>query len=110
MVRAKKSKDSKGIASAKAFTVLRKPIITEKTSVVGAAGDVVVFKVDRNATKTDIKDAVERIFNKTVIAVRTANILGKPKRTQKSSGRRAAYKKAYVKLAEGQTIDLVEGL
>lgn len=99
-----------GAAWVKDYQVVLSPIVTEKSAQVGGAGTTVVFKVDPRASKTDIKAAVQRIFNVLVAEVRTANFMGKPKRTMRSVGRRAAYKKAYVTLKEGQKIDLVEGL
>lgn len=100
----------KKTAAPKHYSALRSPVITEKSSLVGMAGNRIVFKVDQNATKTDIKEAVERLFNVKVVSVNTVNVLGKVKRTMKSVGRRNNLKKAYVTLKEGQTIDIVEGL
>jgi large subunit ribosomal protein L23 len=96
-------------ASVKDYSVIVSPVITEK----GAANEgsnTVVFRVDPRATKTDIRGAVERVFSVTVRSVRTATFAGKEKRTARSIGRRAGYKKAYVSLAEGSKIDLVEGV
>ena len=67
-----------------------------------------VFKVDQRANKLEIKAAVERLFGKKVAAVRTCNYAGKKKRERRSDfGRTASWKKAIVKLKEGETIDLV---
>lgn len=109
---AKRGSDEKGRGTAwvKDYGILIAPIITEKSAQVGGAGTTVVFEVDSRASKTEIKDAVQRIFNVLVAKVRTANFLGKPKRTMRSEGRRAGYKKAYVTLKEGQKIELVEGI
>jgi large subunit ribosomal protein L23 len=68
------------------------------------------MKVDPRATKSEIRQAVERVFSVKVDAVRTCTFLGKTKRTARGVGRRAGFKKAYVTLAEGSKIDLVEGL
>lgn len=92
------------------YSVLLSPIVTEKSSFVGGQGNVLVFRVQRSATKTDIRQAVERIFKVNVEGVRTCNYLGKPKRTARSTGRRTGFKKAYITLREGQTINVVEGL
>lgn len=100
----------KSAATVQAYGLIHSPVITEKSSLVGGGGRTVVFRVDRNATKDDIRSAVERVFKVDVEAVRTCNYMGKPKRTTRSLGRRAAFKKAYVTLREGQTIDLVEGV
>jgi len=92
------------------YSVLVRPLITEKSSIIGSTSNSVVFVVDRRATKTDIREAVERIFSVKVDSVRTVNVLGKVKRTAKSVGRRAHAKKAYVTLKEGHSINVVEGL
>lgn len=92
------------------YSLVLSPMITEKTSMVGGAGNRVVFKVDRRVTKDQIKAAVQRVFKVTVTDVNTVNYLGKPKRTSRSEGRRTAYKKAYVTLQAGQSINVIEGL
>ncbi len=92
------------------FGLLQSPIITEKSAAVGENGLTVVFKVDPRASKEDIRGAVERVFAVKVSSVRTCTFMGKLKRTQRSLGKRAGYKKAYVTLVEGNKIDLVEGL
>jgi large subunit ribosomal protein L23 len=97
-------------ATANQYRIVLKPIITEKSSLVGAAGNVATFEVAVGATKTEIKDAVQNIFKVEVAKVRTVNVLGKMKRTARSVGRRANYRKAYVTLKPGQSIDVVEGL
>ena len=105
-----KSESSAPSASVRNYSTLLGPIITEKASTQVGLGTRVVFRVGTHASKTDIREAVQRIFNVQVASVRTVNVLGKMKRTNRSSGRRAGYKKAYVTLKEGQTIDIVEGL
>ena len=92
------------------YGTLLKPIITEKSSIVGQDGSTICFKVNPKASKDDIRTAIERVFGVEVRAVRTMNYIGKLKRTTRSSGRRAKSKKAYVTLAPGQSIDIVEGL
>jgi large subunit ribosomal protein L23 len=106
----KKAEASAPSANVSDYGVLLSPMITEKSSMVGGSGSRVVFRVDRRATKTEIKSAVERAFKVTVENVNTINYLGKPKRTSTSEGRRTAYKKAYVTLQAGQTINVIEGL
>ena len=71
--------------------------------------NVYVFKVDKRATKIEIKEAVKRVLGKNVVSVKTANYQGKKKRGRTSPvlGRRANWKKAYVKLKDGETIDIV---
>lgn len=92
------------------YEVVLAPVITEKSASVGSAGRVVTLRVDPRATKEEIRGAVERIFSVKVDAVRTCRYVGKVKRTARSVGRRAGYKKAIVTLAEGSKIDLIEGV
>ena len=92
------------------FAVLQSPVITEKSALASTSSNTVTFRVDRRASKGDIRQAIERIYKVEVVGVRTINYLGKVKRTKAASGRRANYKKAYVSLKQGQTIDVVEGL
>ncbi len=86
------------------FEILRSPHVTEKGTVVNqrATGSVAVFKVQKNASKHQIREAVERIFDVEVDRVRTANFQGKVKRQGRHSGRRPAWKKAYVTLKPGE--------
>ena len=99
-----------GSARISDYGVLLSPVITEKSSMAAGNRNHFVFKVDDRATKVEIKAAVERIFKVKVDSVNTARFLGKVKRTVRSVGRRAGFKKAYVTLKEGYTIDIVEGL
>ena len=89
--------------------VVRGPIITEKGTLVGEAGNQVVFKVHSEANKIEIRRAVETLFKVKVMKVRTARHLGKVRRVGKHLGRRSNWKKAYVTLAEGNRIDFFEG-
>ena len=89
--------------------VVRGPIITEKGTLVGEAGNQVVFKVHNEANKIEIRRAVETLFKVKVMKVRTARHLGKFRRVGKHLGRRSNWKKAYVTLAEGNRIDFFEG-
>ena len=84
--------------------ILIKPMITEKTTELMAEGKY-VFKVAKNANKIEIAKAVKEIFNVKVEKVNTVNVKGKTKRIGRTSGKRANYKKAIVKLAEGSTIE-----
>jgi len=83
--------------------VLLAPNISEKATVATEANNTVVFKVTTDATKIEIKVAVEKLFEVSVVGVNTLNVKGKVKRT----GRRNDWKKAYVTLAEGCDIDFV---
>lgn len=88
--------------------VILSPVVSEK-STQGAESGTHVFKVRRDATKEEIRWAVETIFEVKVQAVRTLNQQGKSKRFGGRMGRRNHWKKAYVSLAEGQRIELGEG-
>jgi large subunit ribosomal protein L23 len=86
-------------------TVLVEPIVSEKATAVAEKHNQVLFKVLRNATKPEIKAAVELMFKVEVEAVRTINQRGKEKRFGKSIGRRDHIKKAYVSLKKGQELN-----
>lgn len=98
------------LAGTSDYGILREPVVTEKSTRFGQAGNRVVFRVPPEATKTDIRGAIERIFNVKVKSINTVNMMGKSKRTARGSGKRQDSKKAYVTLAEGQSISVVEGL
>ena len=85
--------------------VLLAPHVSEKAARVTEQGNQVVFRVARDATKPEIKAAVELMFEVKVDAVRVVNVAGKVTRFGGRPGRRSDFKKAYVSLAEGQTID-----
>ena len=91
------------------YGVLREPHISEKVSVIGERSNQYAFKVAPDATKREIKQAVETIFEVTVENVRTVNVKGKIKRTFRGLSRSKNWKKAYVRVTEGQEIDFTEG-
>ena len=84
--------------------IIKAPIITEKTNNL-TSENVYVFKVDKKANKTEIKQVIEKKFNVKVESVNTVNVDGKKKRVGKYTGYTSSYKKAYVKLKEGSTIE-----
>ena len=86
--------------------VIKAPIITEKTATLAQDGNVVVFSVDPKANKTQIKQAVEMIYNVKVLKVNTLNVKPKKKRVGRYTGATSAYKKAIITLAEGSKIEL----
>jgi len=93
------------------FQIIRRPIITEKGLGVKETQHTVVFEVASDATKTEIKQAVERVFKVKVDRVRTANFHGKFRRRGRAEGHRRDWKKAYVKLAPDQKmIEYAENL
>jgi large subunit ribosomal protein L23 len=96
-------------AKATQYDVIRKPIITEKATMVSEA-NAVVFEVAIDANKPQIKEAVEAIFGVKVKAVNTTITKGKTKRFKGIAGKRKDVKKAYVTLEEGNAIDVSTGL
>ena len=96
-------------ANAAHYDVIRKPIITEKSTMASENG-AVVFEVAIDANKPQIKQAVEELFGVKVKAVNTTITKGKTKRFRGQMGRRKDVKKAYVTLEEGNTIDVSTGL
>ncbi len=91
------------------YDVIRKPVITEKATMASQSG-AVVFEVAIDATKPQIKEAVEGVFGVKVKAVNTSITKGKVKRFRGIRGQRKDVKKAYVTLEEGNTIDVTTGL
>ena len=90
------------------FQVVRTIQLSEKATLLSELNNVYVFKVDRGANKLEVKEAIEKIFGKKVESVRTCNYQGKKKRERRADfGRKPHWKKAYVKLKEGESIDLV---
>ena len=90
--------------------VIRRPIITEKTTIQREDGRTIVFEVAMRATKIDIKQAVERLLGSKVSSVRTAISHGKVKRQGRFVGQRPDWKKAYVRLRTGEKVpEFLEG-
>lgn len=89
--------------------LVRTPVITEKTTR-GSEHNQVTFRVPLDATKPEIKAAIEGLFKVKVKAVNTIRVAGKAKRFRGQPGQRSDYKKAIVSLAEGQTIDVTTGI
>ena len=89
--------------------LLRRPRVTEKSTILGEQSRYVVFEVAKNANKFDIKKAVELMFEVKVERVCTINYKGKRKLFQRRAGRRMNWKKAYVKLKQGSEINFVDG-
>ena len=92
---------------AKLYSVIRAPRVSEKTARLQEVSNQYVFEVATDATKADIKVAIEKLFDVKVEAVNVLNVKGKEKAFKNRTGRRADWRKAYVKLAEGQTIDVM---
>ena len=94
------------MSEARLMNILRAPVITEKSSAAQQDKNTLVFKVLKDATKDEIKAAVETLFNVKVEAVRTLNFQGKVRRTARGFGKRSDWKKAYVTLPEGTQLDI----
>ncbi|PID55023.1 MAG: 50S ribosomal protein L23 [Gammaproteobacteria bacterium] len=88
------------------FEVLRSPHISEKAANAADAGNQYVFKVAVNANKSEIKKSVEQLFDVKVAAVRTLKVKGKVKRNRFGYSTKPTWKKAYVRLEQGQEVDL----
>ncbi|MBT5030732.1 MAG: 50S ribosomal protein L23 [Proteobacteria bacterium] len=87
------------------YQILQKPIISEKSTIVAEKNNQVVFNVLRDASKKEVKAAIELAFDVEVDAVRILNVKGKQKTFSRISGKRSDWKKAYISLKEGSDID-----
>jgi len=92
---------------AKLYSIIRAPLVSEKTARLQEVSNQYVFEVATDATKADIKAAIEKLFAVKVEAVNVVNVKGKNKAFKFRMGRRADSRKAYVKLADGQSIDVM---
>ena len=92
---------------AKLYELIRAPRVSEKTARLQEVSNQYVFEVATTATKADVKAAIEKLFAVTVEAVNVVNVKGKGKAFKNRAGRRGDWRKAYVKLAEGQSIDVM---
>ena len=97
------------MSSDRLYKVLLAPRVTEKTTRVGEQGNQYVFRVAPDASKSEIRAAVEKLFEVNVESVRVLNVKGKTKTFKLRPGRRNNWKKAYVRVQEGQVIDLLGG-
>lgn len=88
------------------YSVIRAPRVSEKTARLQEVSNQYVFEVAKDATKADVKAAVEEIFEVKVAAVNVVNVKGKAKAFKNRVGRRGDWRKAYVTLADGQAIDV----
>jgi len=98
---------SKALNQDRLMTVLVGPHVSEKSSIVAENNNQICFKVRRDSTKKEIAQAVELMFEVKVETVTVANVRGKSKRFGQTLGKRADWKKAYVKLAPGDDIDFL---
>jgi len=93
-----------------AYDIVKRPLITEKTTIQKDAFNQVTFEVDRRANRVEIKRAIEQIFNVRVSSVQTMQMKGKKKRRGWIVGKRKDWKKAIVTLMPGERIDFFEGV
>ncbi len=94
------------MSDSRLFDIIRSPVVSEKSTGQAEKNNTIVLKVLKDASKEEIKAAVEKIFDVKVGSVRTLNFQGKTRRTTHGIGRRSDWKKAYVTLSEGNVLDL----
>ncbi len=92
------------------YAIIKKPLITERSAYLKDRYNQIIFHVDINANKRDIKKSVERIFNVKVVSINTLTMKGKVKRFGRILGKRPDWKKAIVTLKEGEKIEILEGI
>jgi large subunit ribosomal protein L23 len=92
-----------------ASQVIIRPVVSEKTYALAVAGKY-TFRIHPDANKTQVRQAIESLFDVSVVDVRTSTVPSKPKRRGYTAGRTRGWKKAVVQVAEGQTIPIFQGL
>ncbi|MBT5625153.1 MAG: 50S ribosomal protein L23 [Proteobacteria bacterium] len=92
------------------YKIVKKPLVTEKGTVMLGEGNRVTFKVHLDANKIEIREAVQKIFSVTVLQVNTQVVRGKRKRFGRAMGQTKSWKKAMVQLKEGDKIEIFEGV
>ncbi len=92
-----------------AYSIIKRPVVTEKTTMQKETANMVTFEVDRGANRIEIKRAVEKAFNVKVMSVQTMKVTGKTKQRGRVTGKRRDWKKAMVRLMPGQRIEFFEG-
>ena len=92
------------------YDIVKRPVITEKSTTQKEANNQLTFEVDRRANKVEIRRAIEKIFNVKVLDVRTIQMKGKVKRFGRGLGKRRNWKKAMVTLVQGQHVEFFEGV
>jgi large subunit ribosomal protein L23 len=93
-----------------AYRVIQKPLVTEKSTALQEDGNWLAFRVHPDANKIEIKAAIEKIFNVTVLQVNTLNVQGKSKRFGRTMGVSQGWKKAMLRLKDGDKIEMFEGV
>ncbi len=90
--------------------IIRRPVITEKSTIERELQNIVTFSVAPDSNKIEIRAAVEQLFDVVVLSVRTSRVRGKKRRVGKHTGYRPSWKKARVKLREGDSVEFFEGV
>lgn len=101
------TKQDLGFNNAHLYNVIRRPIVSEKSTSLADKNNQYVFEVSKASSKHDIKSAIENIFGVNVESIQVLNVRGKQKQFSQIKGRRNDWKKAYVRLKEGQEINFV---
>lgn len=92
------------------YQVIRQPHITEKGTMLKAGSNQIVLKVHKDANKAEIRQAVKQLLKVKVLHVRTVNVIGKERRVGRNVGKRADWKKAFVRLAPGENVEFFQGV
>ena len=92
------------------YNIIKRPLITEKSTSAREEGNKYIFEVDTRANKVEIGEAVEKLFKVKVLEVRTLNVAGKKKRVGRVIGQKSDWKKAVVTLAAGSSIEIFENV
>lgn len=92
------------------YDVLKEPVLTERSTILKETNNVYAFRINPDACKTQVKDAIEKFYDVQVEKVRTVNVRGKVKRLARFISKRSNWKKAFVTLKKGQTLNIIEGL
>ena len=92
------------------YGIIRRPLITEKTSIQKGQSNQITFEVDRRANRVEIKRAIEKIFKVNVAHIRTMQVKGKTKQRGRIIGKRRDWKKAIITLLPGERIEFFEGV
>ena len=90
------------------YSVIKRPLVTEKTTIARDEDNKYVFEVNRKATKIDIRNAVEKIFKVKVVGVRTINVTGKKKKLGRTVGKGKDWKKVIITLPPGSNVEIFE--
>ncbi|MBU1167600.1 50S ribosomal protein L23 [Patescibacteria group bacterium] len=105
----KKAKKTKANIFSSAYKVLKKPLVTEKGTFMQADGKY-LFEVSKDSSKDEVAQAIKKAYGVTSVKVNIINVKGKSRRLGKTTGKTSAYKKAIVTLADGDSIQIYEGV